>query len=72
MTLSSNLKGRTRRSSGGATTAQGCFGYRQFQVQSDWETRSSKAKFDVWAARIAPLAGMDFTPYDLTNGCEME
>lgn len=47
------------------------FGTRQFQVQSDWEIRS-KAKFDIWAARIAALAGIDFTPYDLASGYETE
>lgn len=40
------------------------FGTRQFQVQSDWEIRS-KAKFDVWALRVAALAGVHFTPYEL-------
>ena len=47
------------------------FGTRQFQVQSDWEIRS-KAKFDVWAARIAALAGIDFTPYELASQLESE
>lgn len=47
------------------------FGTRQFLVQSNWEIRS-KAKFDVWALRVAALAGVHFTPYELAIEGELE
>lgn len=40
------------------------FGGEDYFISNDWEPRN-KPQFDNWASRIASLAGIDFSPYEI-------